>query len=74
LLIAPRTDRLTDSLHFAFPLCFEEFAIEETVVLSRDASGTLAQSAIVLPDSIKLKRFRQEFRTRFCEGLLAVAF
>jgi putative ATP-dependent endonuclease of OLD family len=46
----------------------EEFAIEETVVLSRDASGTLAQSAIVLPDSIKLKRFRQELRTRFCEG------
>lgn len=53
------------------PYVLEEFAIEETVVLSRDAGGTLAQSAIVLPDSIKPKRFRQEFRTRFCEGLLA---
>lgn len=53
------------------PYVLEEFSIEEMVVLSRDPSGTLAQLAIVLPDSIKLKRFRQEFRTRFCEGLLA---
>jgi putative ATP-dependent endonuclease of the OLD family len=53
------------------PYVLEEFAVEEMVVLSRDASGLLSQSTIVLPDSIKLKRFRQEFRTRFCEGLLA---
>lgn len=26
---------------------------------------------MTLPESIKLKRYRQEFRTRFCEGLLA---
>ena len=31
----------------------------------------LKQSAIELPPSIKHKRYRQEFRTRFCEGLLA---
>jgi putative ATP-dependent endonuclease of OLD family len=53
------------------PYVVEEFAIEQTVVLARDAHGTLTQAAIVLPQSIKLKRFRQEFRTRFCEGLLA---
>lgn len=53
------------------PYVLEEFALEETVVLGRDAKGLLAQQAIVLPDNVKLKRYRQEFRTRFCEGLLA---
>ena len=53
------------------PYVLEEFAIEETVVLARDADGLLAQQAIVLPANVKLKRYRQEFRTRFCEGLLA---
>ena len=49
----------------------EEFSLEETVVLARDPKGFLAQQTIVLPDNVKLKRYRQEFRTRFCEGLLA---
>lgn len=40
-------------------------------VLSRDSSGILKQLNIVLPDSIKQKRYRQDFRTRFCEGLLS---
>lgn len=53
------------------PYVLEEFAIEETVVLARDADGNLARLAITLPDNVKLKRYRQEFRTRFCEGLLA---
>ena len=53
------------------PYVLEEFAIEETVVLARDPAGVLAQQAIVLPDNVKLKRYRQQFRTRFCEGLLA---
>ncbi|HEX8011923.1 MAG TPA: AAA family ATPase [Casimicrobiaceae bacterium] len=53
------------------PYVLEEFALDETVVLARDAHGTLGQSAINLPDSVKPKRYRQEFRTRFCEGLLA---
>ena len=53
------------------PYVLEEFAIDETVVLSRDPQGSLVQSAIVLPGSVKLKRYRREFRTRFCEGLLA---
>lgn len=53
------------------PYVLEEFALNETVVLARDAHGALGQSRITLPESVKSKRYRQEFRTRFCEGLLA---
>lgn len=53
------------------PYVLEEFALEETVVLARNEHGSLTQSKITLPDSVKPKRYRQEFRTRFCEGLLA---
>lgn len=53
------------------PYVLEEFALDETVVLGRDGDGVLAQCAIALPESVKPKRYRQEFRTRFCEGLLA---
>jgi len=53
------------------PYVLEEFLMEETVVLSRDNSGILKQLHIVLPDSIKQKKYRQDFRTRFCEGLLS---
>lgn len=53
------------------PYVLEEFAMEETVVLGRDADGALSRKPIELPNNVKLKRYRQEFRTRFCEGLLA---
>lgn len=53
------------------PYVLEEFALDETVVLGRDAEGVLTKRAIALPDSVKPKRYRQQFRTRFCEGLLA---
>lgn len=53
------------------PYVLEEFDIDETVVLSRNSDRSLNQSAIVLPNNIKLKIYRQNFRTRFCEGLLA---
>ena len=53
------------------PYVLEEFATEETVVLTRDSGGLLRQMSIALPDNVKPKRYRQEFRTRFCEGLLA---
>ena len=33
--------------------------------------GSWRRKAIDLPDNVKPKRYRQEFRTRFCEGLLA---
>lgn len=53
------------------PYVLEEFALNETIVLGREADGVLGQRAIALPGSVKPKRYRQEFRTRFCEGLLA---
>lgn len=53
------------------PYVLEEFETGETVVLARDASGRMRQKAIALPENVKPKRYRQEFRTRFCEGLLA---
>jgi len=53
------------------PYVLEEFDLGETVILSRSSVGELSQSTISLPDSIKHKRYRQEFRTRFCEGLLS---
>ena len=53
------------------PYVLEEFGLHETVVLSRAGNGKLAQASVSLPDSVKHKRYRQEFRTRFCEGLLS---
>lgn len=53
------------------PYVLEEFGLDETVVLRRSDEGQLAQATVVLPDSVKLKRYRQQFRTRFCEGLLS---
>jgi putative ATP-dependent endonuclease of OLD family len=53
------------------PYVLEEFDLDETVVLSRSSDGVLTQTGIKLPDSVKYKRYRQEFRTRFCEGLLS---
>lgn len=53
------------------PYVLEEFKLDETVILSRDNGGVLSQAQIALPDSVKHKRYRQEFRTRFCEGLLS---
>ena len=53
------------------PYVLEEFDLPEAVVLSRSPDGVQSQAEIALPDSVKLKRYRQEFRTRFCEGLLA---
>lgn len=53
------------------PYILEEFTLEETIVLTRDIHGILRKAVITLPDSVKRKRYRQEFRTRFCEGLLA---
>ena len=53
------------------PYVLEEFRLEETVVLTRNTDGELTQASIKLPGSIKHKRYRQEFRTKFCEGLLS---
>lgn len=53
------------------PYVLEEFALNETVVLGRNASGELSRQSITLPANLKLKAYRQDFRTRFCEGLLS---
>jgi putative ATP-dependent endonuclease of OLD family len=53
------------------PYVLEEFSIQQTVLLNRDPQGQLSQFPITLPESVKLKRYRQEFRQRFSEGLLA---
>jgi putative ATP-dependent endonuclease of OLD family len=53
------------------PYVLEEFQLDETVILSRSDDGQLSQSKIELLESVKHKRYRQEFRTRFCEGLLS---
>ena len=53
------------------PYVLEEFDLGETVVLTRSDDGLLSQSVVSLPESVKHKRYQQEFRTRFCEGLLS---
>ncbi len=53
------------------PYVLEEFDLSETVVLGRDAEGNLTRQPISLPENLKLKAYRQDFRTRFCEGLLS---
>jgi putative ATP-dependent endonuclease of the OLD family len=53
------------------PYILEEFELEETVVLHRKSDGVMEQSHVELPDSIKHKKYRQDFRKRFCEGLLS---
>jgi putative ATP-dependent endonuclease of the OLD family len=53
------------------PYVLEEFTLDETMVLNRSAAGELSRFPIVLPTSVKQKRYRQEFRTRFCEALLS---
>ena len=53
------------------PYVLEEFSPDETVVLGRGADFELKRRAITLPDNLKPKTYRQDFRTRFCEGLLS---
>lgn len=53
------------------PYVLEEFSAEQTICLSRSVDGILVRSKIILPANVKAKRYRREFRTRFCEGLLS---
>jgi putative ATP-dependent endonuclease of OLD family len=53
------------------PYVLEEFTLDQTVIISRSDDGVLTHAKIELPESVKHKRYRREFRTRFCEGLLA---
>jgi putative ATP-dependent endonuclease of OLD family len=53
------------------PYVIEEFKLEEVAVLTRSSDGLLDQAKVELPASVKHKRYRQQFRTRFCEALLS---
>ena len=53
------------------PYVLEEYDTTETLVLRRNSAGHLTYTQVALPDSIKPKVYRQDFRTRFCEALLA---
>jgi len=53
------------------PYVIEQFAPEQMSVLTRDDAGLLQAANVVLPVNLKLKIFRDGFRTRFCEALLA---
>lgn len=53
------------------PYVIEQFNPEQMTVMRRDDTGLLTASNVVLPENLKLKIFRDGFRTRFCEALLA---
>lgn len=53
------------------PYVLEEFEPGMIIVLSRNEEGKMTSTPVRLPESVKLKRYRREFRTRFCEGLLS---
>lgn len=52
------------------PYVLEEFEPEQVLVLKR-AGGTLTDIPAAYPPNVKPKAYRSEFRTRFCEALLA---
>ncbi len=52
------------------PYVLEEFKPSQVLVLKREA-GVLSGTAADYPPAIKPKAYRAEFRTRFCEALLA---
>lgn len=53
------------------PYVIEQFAPEQMTVMRRDNAGLLTSTNVVLPENLKFKIFRDGFRTRFCEALLA---
>jgi len=52
------------------PYVLEEFQPSQILVIKRDGSSLSGETAD-LPDSIKPKTYRSQFRMRFCEALLA---
>lgn len=52
------------------PYVLEEFPPEQVVVLRRD-KGVLSGVRASLPPAVKPKKYKEEFRRRFCEALLA---
>lgn len=52
------------------PYVLEEFKPSEVLVVRRD-NGTLSATPAEYPPTVKPKAYRTQFRTRFCEALLA---
>jgi putative ATP-dependent endonuclease of OLD family len=52
------------------PFVLEEFPPEQVLVLRRE-NGSLTGRSASLPPAVKPKAYREEFRKRFCEALLA---
>jgi putative ATP-dependent endonuclease of OLD family len=52
------------------PYVLEEFPPEEVAVLQR-SGGNVTLTTSSLPPAVKMKAYRREMRTRFCEALLA---
>ncbi len=52
------------------PYVLDEFAPENLIILRRE-NGILEPTAATLPPAVKVKAYREELRTRFCECLLA---
>jgi putative ATP-dependent endonuclease of OLD family len=52
------------------PYVLEEFAPSQVLVLKREA-GMMTGTPATYPPAVKPKAYRTEFRTRFCEALLA---
>jgi putative ATP-dependent endonuclease of OLD family len=53
------------------PYVIEQFQPGQMTVMRRDATALLTATKVVLPENLRLKIFRDGFRTRFCEALLA---
>jgi len=52
------------------PYVLEEFEPRQVLVLKREG-GTLSATPAEYPPAVKPKKYREEFRKRFCEALLA---
>jgi len=53
------------------PYVIEQFEPDQMTVMRRDLTGVMSATPVSLPANLKLKLFRDGFRTRFCEALLA---
>ena len=52
------------------PYVLEEFSPSEIIVLSND-DGSITSKISSFPNSVKRKNYKQEFRKKYCEALLA---
>lgn len=68
LSVIERSDQALFTSHS--PYVIEEFATDQIMVVSR-LDGILRAIVANMPPTVKAKSYREEFRRRFCESLLA---